>query len=94
MAKKQTRRMERLQRASDRINATDLGDGMWAYWADEVDRYCVVDADDLEELCDYLDADDEQVRDDAFSHWCAGTLADEMPRGWEPGGDSDSDSRR
>lgn len=75
----------RLNRAIDRVSATDLGDDQWAYWADETSRYYVVDSDDLESLCDYLDSDDEKIASDAYSHWCAGTMAEEKPKGWEPG---------
>ena len=74
----------RVARAASRIDATELADGRWAHYADETSRWYVVTADELEELCDYLDSDDEQVSGDAYSHWCAGTSAQEMPKGWTP----------
>jgi hypothetical protein len=76
---------ERVARAAAHVNATELADGDWAYYANETGRWYVVDADDLESLCDYLDDGDEQVSGDAYSHWCAATDAREMPEGWEPG---------
>jgi hypothetical protein len=76
----------RLARAAAHIDATDLGDGRWAHYADETSTWWVVTADELEELCDYLDSDDEQVSGDAYSHWCAGTSGEEMPAGWTPDG--------
>jgi len=77
--------MTKLQRAAKHIDATDLGDGQWAHYAAETSCYYVVTADELEELCDYLDDEDPQISRDAYSHWCAGTSAREMPRGWVPG---------
>jgi len=74
-----------IERAANHINATELSDGRYAYYADETSSYHVVDADDLGELCDYLDDDDESISRDAYSHWCAGTTSEEMPAGWEPG---------
>jgi hypothetical protein len=81
---------ERLARAAKHVDATDLGDGLWAHYADETSRWYVVTAEELEELCDYLDDEDEQISGDAYSHWCAGTSAKEMPAGWEPDDLADS----
>lgn len=76
---------DRLARAAAEVGATDMGDGRWAYYADETSRWYVMPAKELEELCDYLDHDDPQIRNDAYSHWCAGhSEVMEMPRGWEP----------
>jgi hypothetical protein len=73
------------ERAAKHIDATDLGDGTWAYYADETSRWYVCPAAELAELCDYLDSDDEQISSDAYSHWCAGhTDVEEMPVGWTP----------
>jgi len=80
---------ERLARAAKHIDATDLGDGRWAHYATETGRYYVVSADELAELCDYLDDEDEQISRDAYSHWCAGTSSEEMPEGWEPEGEQE-----
>ncbi len=75
---------ERVERAAKEIDATELDDGRWAHRDDAMGRWYVVTADELAELCDYLDHDDEQISKDAYSHWCAGTSAEEMPRGWSP----------
>lgn len=79
---------DRLSRAAAHIGALLLDDGRWAYCADETRRYHVVDEDDLAELCDYLDDDDPAISRDAYSHWCAGTRALEMPASWRPGCES------
>lgn len=73
-----------LTRAAKHIDATELPDGSWAHYAAETSTYWVVTAEELAELCDYLDSDDQQISGDAYSHWCAGTSAQEMPRGWTP----------
>lgn len=74
----------RLDRAARHIDAVDLGNGRWAHYANETRTYWIVTADELENLCDYLDSEDPAISRDAYSHWCAGTCAEEMPRGWEP----------
>jgi hypothetical protein len=49
------------------------------------DDWYIVTAADLESyVTDYLGSDDEAITADAYSHWCAGTVAEEMPRGWDP----------
>lgn len=73
-----------LERAAERVDATELPDGRWAYYADETSRWYVVTAAELAKLCDYLDHDHEDIARDAYSHWCAGISADEMPEGWRP----------
>lgn len=74
----------RLQRAAAHIGAVRVGPGRWAHYADETSRWYQVTSDELRELCDYLDDPDPRVSGDAYSHWCAGTIATEMPEGWEP----------
>lgn len=74
----------KLARAADHISAVRMGDGRYAYYAEEISAYVVVTAEGLAELCDYLDDDDADIRRDAYSHWCAGTPGEEMPSGWEP----------
>lgn len=74
----------RIDRAAQHIEATDLGGGRWAHYATETSTWWVVSTAELESLCDYLDDEDEQVSGDAYSHWCAGTVAEEMPSGWTP----------
>lgn len=80
---------DRLARAAAHIEAVELADGTWAHYADETSTWYVVDADDLESLCDYLDDEDPSISRDAYSHWCAGTTSEEMPEGWEPGGEDE-----
>lgn len=76
-----------LTRAAEHVGATRIDDGRWAYWAAETGRYYVVEESVLEDLCDYLDDEDDSISSDAYSHWCAdaGADAEEMPKGWEPG---------
>lgn len=75
---------ERVKRAAAKLDATELADGRWAHRDDAMGRWYVVSASDLSELCDYLDDEDEQISRDAYSHWCAGTSAQEMPKDWTP----------
>lgn len=71
-------------RAAGYLDATQISPRKWAHYANETGRWYVVSSAELAELCDYLDHPDEQIRRDAYSHWCAGTSAREMPRGWAP----------
>lgn len=73
-----------LSRAAEHVGAVDLGGGRWAHYADETGRWYVVAADDLAELCVYLDDPDAIIARDAYSHWCAGSTSEEMPQGWTP----------
>lgn len=61
-------RTDRIQTAIDRLNATQLDDGDYAYLADETDAYYRVTEDDLEALGRMLD----DGAPDAYSHWCSG----------------------
>ena len=74
----------KLQRAAAHVGAVSIGRGRWAHYADETSRWYVVSSGELRELCDYLDDPDDTIARDAYSHWCAGTSATEMPEGWEP----------
>ena len=76
-------------RAAAHISASLLAGGTYAHFDDAMSRYYVVTADELDELCDYLDDADPAISGDAYSHWCAGTAAKEMPVGWAPGAGSD-----
>lgn len=71
-----------LARAAEHIDAVQIGAERWAHYAAETSSWWVVSADELESLCDYLD--DETIRGDAYSLWCADTDAREKPIGWEP----------
>jgi hypothetical protein len=75
----------RVERAAEYTDAVELSDGRWAYYAHETCSWWTNSARDLAALCDYLDSDDESISRDAYSHWCAGTVSEEMPRGWTPG---------
>lgn len=68
-----------VQRAVERLNATQISPRRWAYYADEVSSWFVVSSADMQYL-------GELLADDAYSHWCAGTVAREMPQGWQPEG--------
>jgi hypothetical protein len=76
----------KLARAADYLDAVQISDRRYAYHDDGMGRWYLVSASDLADLVDYLDSDDEAVTGDAYSHWCAGTMAEEMPSGWTPGG--------
>lgn len=81
-----------IERAAEHINAVELSDGSWAHYAEETSRWYVVTSEELEELCDYIDDPDPQISGDAYSHWCNGTDAKEMPEGWKPGQEEDEAS--
>lgn len=74
----------RLARAANHISAVKIDADTWAHYADETSLWYCVSSDDLESLCDYLDDPDTRISSDAYSHWCAGANAEEMPEGWEP----------
>jgi hypothetical protein len=76
--------LARLRRGVAKLKAVRLDDGRYAHYDDGMNRWYVVDANDVDGYCDYLDSDDPHVAQDAYSHWCAGTMAEEMPKGWEP----------
>lgn len=73
-----------LERAAEYVDATELSDGRWAYFAEETNSWWVLEANELEDLCDYLDDEDPEISNDAYSHWCSGGYGKEMPQGWEP----------
>lgn len=75
---------EKISEAARHIGATRLRDGAWAYYADETSRWYVVSDDDLMLLRDIMHDDDPDVSRDPYSHWCASTSAEEMPKGWSP----------
>ena len=77
-----------LQRAAAHIDATELSDGRYAHYAAETRRWYVLTEFELEDLVGYLDSDDPQVAGDAYSHWCAGVSAVEMPADWTPDADA------
>jgi hypothetical protein len=65
-------------------HACELADGSYAHYDEGMRRWYVVTADDLEHYADCLQSDDPAIARDAYSHWCAGTQAVEMPKDWEP----------
>lgn len=74
----------RLTRAAVHLDAVAIGDDEWAHYDDGTQRWHVVDSSDLESLCDYLDSADHAISSDAYSSWCAATISEQMPRGWQP----------
>ena len=67
-----TTRQEALEHISGQIL-----DDMVVYYADETDCWYTCDADDLDYLAELLDHDDDSIRGDAYSHWCASTTSTE-----------------
>jgi len=75
-----------IERAAEHISTTEVAPGIWAHHHDDAtDRWHMVTGAALAELCDYLDDEDPAMRGDAYSHWCAYSMATEMPAGWMPG---------
>jgi hypothetical protein len=60
------------EEALERIQGSVIGESM-IYYDDSMQRYYVGPASDLDYLRDLMADDDEEVRSDAYSHWCAGT---------------------
>ena len=72
-------RAEKISEAAAHIDASPAADADgYLYYADETSRYYRVDEDDLVELYDLLHHEDEDLRGSAYSHWCAGTLGEEL----------------
>jgi hypothetical protein len=69
-----------LQNAIDLLDATELPNGDYVYFADETRRWYVVDSGDMADLSERLDREEP----DAYSLWCAATDSREMPEGWTP----------
>lgn len=70
-------------RAAEYLSAVEVDDG-YAYYAAETSHWYVVTEGELAALCDYLDSEVAEIRDDAYSHWCADTSAEEQPSWWTP----------
>lgn len=66
--------------AINKLSATELPGGDYAYLADETKLYYVVSAADVEDLGRRMFAGEL----DEYSLWCAVTDAEEMPAGWDP----------
>jgi hypothetical protein len=69
-----------LQNAIDLLDATELPDGDYAYFAEETRRWYVVDSSDIADLSERLDRGEQDV----YSRWCADTESREMLDGWSP----------
>lgn len=67
-----------LSRAQSELGASLMADGRYRYRDDGMGADYAVSADDLAYYIDCLDSDDESVRADAYSHWCAGTQAERL----------------
>jgi hypothetical protein len=76
--------LERLSRAAECVRAVKISPRRWAHYAYETHRWYVLSATALASLCDYQDNPYPAISQDAYSHWCAGTSAREMPEGWSP----------
>ena len=74
----------RLEKAVEKVSASAIPSGDYAYYDDAMRCYYVVDSRTLEELTGYLESDDPAIAGDAYSHWCAGSDAEQMPDGWTP----------
>lgn len=73
-----------LIRAIEHINASEDSEdseGQYLYYEQGTQRWYRVTADQLRDLGASLRAGTP----DAYSLWCAGTVAEEMPRDWTPG---------
>jgi hypothetical protein len=69
--------------AVESLGATLLTEGVhegeYAYFDEGMGRYYVVEPEDLERYAGkYLG------KPDGYSLWCAATVSEEMPVGWEP----------
>lgn len=71
-------------RAAAEISATEVAPGIWAHHDDATQLWYTVTSEELAQLVTYLDDTDPSISHDAYSHWCAGTTATEMPAGWSP----------
>lgn len=69
-----------LARAIAYLDAIQIEDDQYAYWADETRSWWVSYDCDLVELCRYLD----DPNSGGYSMWCADHTAREMPAGYDP----------
>lgn len=76
--------MNEITSAIEKLGATQTADDAWAYYDAGTQRWYLTDANELRILAELLASDDEDERNDAYSHWCAATTANEMPAGWTP----------
>lgn len=78
----------KLERAADELGAVLLTrgphEGNYAYYDQGMGHWYVVTAEELAEYPEYIASEDDQFISDAYSHWCAGSTAVEMPHGWDP----------
>lgn len=70
--------MNQLDRAAEYLDAKLMDNGNYTYYDDATRSYWSVSADDLVKLCNYLDHADEDIRRDAYSHWCSSTISTEL----------------
>ena len=64
------------QEALDLIDG-EIIDGMVIYHADETSSYWTCDESKLDELAELMSHENDDIRRDAYSHWCAGCDATE-----------------
>jgi len=62
---------EQITAALRRIDGSIFG-GSILYYDDSMSLYYIGPVADLGELIDLMESDDEDLRRDAYSHWCAG----------------------
>jgi hypothetical protein len=62
----------KIKTAAARIDATKVDADHHVYYADEVSDWILTTGDALCGLADLLEHDDEDIRRDAYSHWCSG----------------------
>jgi hypothetical protein len=67
------------QQAADKIQGTIHGDYV-EYYDDNMRVMYRNPVEDLDYLAELMDSDDEAIRADAYSHWCAGTESEELAK--------------
>jgi hypothetical protein len=56
----------------------EISGGYVIYWDDATQRWWQNSAEDLDYLADLLEDPDEDVRANAYGHWCAATPGEEL----------------
>lgn len=64
---------DKISEACELIGAESIGNDYYVYYATETSEWWRVSGDELSELSDLMHDDDEYIRADAYSHWCAGS---------------------
>lgn len=69
---------------SQYLAATRISRLRWAYYDRVPSAWYVVSDADVRYLGELLTSDETEIRDNAYSDWCATTVQREMPEGWKP----------